>query len=94
MKRSVTVHIGGQRYSLRSDDDDRMVRRLADYVDGKFREVQRNTKTPDTQAVAIMTALHIAEELHEARRASADLRKRIRDKGRSILEFLEREARV
>ena len=71
MKRTVTVHIAGQRYVLRSDGDEESVK-----------------------ALATMAALQIAEELFVERRAFADLRKKIRDKGRQILQFLEREARV
>ena len=94
MKRAVTVTIAGQRYSLRSDAEDREVRALAEYVDGKIREVQRHTKTPDTASVAVLTALQIAEELFALRRAEGELRRKVRDKGRAILEYLEREARV
>ena len=70
MKRSVTVQIAGLRYSLRTDEDDRTVKALAAYVDGKIREIQRQAKVPDTQSVAVLTALQIAEELFAERRES------------------------
>ena len=94
MKRSVTVQIAGLRYSLKSDDEDRAVKALASYVDGKIREVQKHSRTPDTQAVAVLTALQIAEELFKERREAAELRKKIREKSQSLLDYLEREARV
>ena len=61
VKRSVTVQVAGQRYTLRTDDDDRLVKSLAGYVDGKFRDIQKATRNPDTQAVAILTALQVAK---------------------------------
>ena len=94
MKRSVAVQIAGVRYSLKTDEDDRWVKMLAAYVDGKFREAQKGARTPDTQAVAVLTALQIAEELFRERRGFSELRKRIREKSQSLLDYLEREARV
>ena len=68
VKRSVTVQIAGVRYALKTDEDDRWVR-----VGGDVRRRRRSARrrrrraTPDTQAVAVLTALQIAEELfHEA----------------------------
>jgi cell division protein ZapA len=94
VKRSVSVQIAGLRYSLRTDDEDRMVKALASYVDGKIREVQKHSRSPDTQAVAVLTALQIAEELFNERRETSELRKKIREKSQSLLDYLEREARV
>ena len=68
MKRSVTVQIAGQKYTLRSDAEEDRVRALAAFVDGLCKDVQKQTRAADTQAVAILTALRIAEELFGERR--------------------------
>ena len=94
MKRSVTVQIAGVRYALKTEEDDRWVKAVAAFVDGKIREVQKHTRTVDTQAVAVLTALQIAEELFNERRESGELRKKIRDKSQSLLDALAREARL
>ena len=94
MKRQVAVQIAGQRYVLRTDADEEQVQKLASYVDGRIRDIQRQTRTPDTQALATLAALQIAEELFGERQAQASLRKKIRDKSQALLQFLEREARV
>lgn len=94
MKRSVTVQIAGQRYSLKTDDDDKLVRAIAAYVDGKFREIQKATRNPDTQAIAILTALQATEELFHAREETAKLKERVRDKTRSLLDYLAKVGRV
>ena len=94
MKRQVTVQIAGQRYVLRTDSDEDEVKRLASYVEGRIRDIQRQSRTADTQAVATLAALQIAEELFGERQAQAALKKKIRDKGQALLQFLEREARV
>ena len=94
VKRSVTVQVAGQRYTLKTDDDDRLVKSLAGYVDGKFRDIQKATRNPDTQAVAILTALQVAEELFQTREESAELKRRVGDKARSLLDYLAKVGRV
>lgn len=94
MKKQVAVNIAGQRYVLRSDGDESAVKELAAYVDARIREIQRATRTADTQALATLAALQIAEELFGERQAQAALKKKIRDRGQALLQFLEREARV
>ena len=94
MKRSVTVQIAGVRYALKTDEDDRWVKAVAAFVDGKIRDTQKHARTPDTQSVAVLTALQIAEELFNERRQSGELRKKIREKSQSLLEVLAREARL
>ena len=94
MKRSVTVQIAGVKYALKTEEDDRYVKQMAAFVDGKIRDVQKHTRTVDTQAVAVLTALQIAEELFSERRQSGDLRMKIREKSQSLLEVLAREARL
>jgi cell division protein ZapA len=94
VKRSVVVQVAGQRYTLKTDDDDKLVKSLAAYVDGKFREVQRATRSPDTQAVAILTALQVAEELFQTREESVELKKRVREKARTMLDYLAKVGRV
>lgn len=94
MKRSVTVQVAGHKYTLRTDDDDRLVKSLAAHVDAKFREIQRASRSPDTQAVAILTALQVAEELFQTRQEAADLKKRVREKTRTLLDYLAKAGRV
>ena len=94
MKQSVTVQIAGVKYALKTDEDERWVKSVAALVDERFRDIQKKARTPDTQAVAVLTALQIAEELFRERRDTSELRKRIREKSQSLLDVLTREARV
>ena len=94
MKRSVSVQIAGLRYSLKTDEDERWVKSIAAFVDGKMREVQKSTRTVDTQSAAVLAALQVAEVLFAERREVRELRKSIREKSQVLLDYLEREARV
>jgi cell division protein ZapA len=58
------VEIYNQTYNIRSDGDNEYILRLAEYVDGKMREISSGTLTVDSLKVAILAALHIADEFH------------------------------
>lgn len=94
MKRSITVQVAGQRLVLRTDADERGVQQLAAMVDERVREVQRQGRVIDTQQVALLVALQLAEELQRERTAAEDLKAKIRDKGQALLAHLAREAGV
>jgi cell division protein ZapA len=94
VKRSVTVEVAGQKYSLRTDADEAYVRSLARFVTEKIGEAKTSSRTVATQSLAILAALHIADDLFQARRKSDGLKKRVREKSQLILEFLEREAKL
>ena len=46
---------------------------LAEMVDRRMKEIARATLTVDSLKVAILAAMHIAEELHQARRRLDDV---------------------
>lgn len=94
MKRSVTVNVAGQRLVLRTDADEATVHALAAQVGDRMRAAQGQGRAVDTQQVALLVALQLAEELHRERAAIGELKRRIRDKGRALLAQLAREAGV
>lgn len=94
MKTPVTVQIAGQRFALRGDEDERAMRDMAGYVDSRMKELQKQSRTADTQSLAVLAALQITEELFKERRALADLKKRIREKSSALLHLVESRARV
>src|SRR2546425_10721980 len=61
---TVRVEIYNQTYNIRSDGDSEYLMQLADFVDSRMREISSGTLTVDSLKVAILAALHIADELH------------------------------
>ena len=59
---SIRVEIYNQTYNIRSDGDNDYILGLAEFVDGKMREISSGTLTVDSLKVAILAALHIADE--------------------------------
>ena len=80
VSQSIRVEIYNQTYNIRSDGDNEYIMRLAEYVDGKMREISSGTLTVDSLKVAILAALHIADEYHQLKsqqeRADAQLASR------------------
>lgn len=62
---SIRVEIYNRTYNIRFDGDKEYIIRLAEYVDSKMREIASNTLAVDSLKVAILAALHIADELHQ-----------------------------
>jgi cell division protein ZapA len=63
---SIRVEIYDQTYHLRGSDPE-YVQRLAEYVDGKMRQVAAQTATVDSLRLAVLAALNIADELQVVR---------------------------
>lgn len=61
---SIRVEIYNQTYNIRSDGDTDYIMELASYVDEKMREIASGTLTVDSLKVAILAALHVADEYH------------------------------
>jgi cell division protein ZapA len=68
--RTIDVEIYDQKYSivLRAEMQEADVRRIADDVDARMREIAEVASTPDSLKIAVLTALHLAQELRELRR--------------------------
>jgi cell division protein ZapA len=66
-----SVTIFGRSYDLRGNEDPGYLAELASVVDEKMREVADATGTSDTQKVAILAALNIADEWLQADRGGS-----------------------
>ncbi|HMQ03486.1 MAG TPA: cell division protein ZapA [Pyrinomonadaceae bacterium] len=87
---SVEVQIYGQVYNIRSAGDDEYIQRLANFVDGKMREISSGTLTVDSLKVAILAALHIADELHSAKDVHAQFDDQLGLRSSECSELLDR----
>ena len=66
-----SVTIFGRTYRLRGDGDSEYLKRLAELVDEKMREVESATGTADTTKIAILASLNLADEYLKAGRHAA-----------------------
>ena len=63
MKTSHEVTILNQKFVLKTEQDESHVRRIADYVNKVFGDIQQRAQNVSTQNIAILGALNIAEQM-------------------------------
>jgi cell division protein ZapA len=94
---SVRVEIFDQAYNLRGSDPEYILR-LAEYVDSKMRAVAEQTHTVDTQRLAVLAALNIADEYHLLKRnhdsGSVEYLKRANNLADALDEVLDDERKA
>ncbi|MEQ1603755.1 MAG: cell division protein ZapA [Pyrinomonadaceae bacterium] len=90
-EQKIMVEIYNQTYSIRSDGDNKYIQDLAGFVDSKMREIASGTMTVDSLKVAILAALHIADEFHQAKHA---LKQVDDDLGKRSADYSERLDRL
>jgi cell division protein ZapA (FtsZ GTPase activity inhibitor) len=91
VSRSVKVSIAGQKLSLRTDAKPRYIKELADYVTARIEQAKASGKIATTQALALLAALTIADELHQVREEKEKLERQVRERTQRILRYLEAE---
>lgn len=77
-----TVKIYGENYPLKTTESAERLEELARYVDARMREVAASGRVVVTTKIAVLAALHIADELFRVREAPrvpepADLEQRL-----------------
>src|SRR6266446_6792447 len=87
---AVKVQIFGQTYTVRGELDECYVQQLAAYVDEKMSAIADATSTVDTQRVAVLAALAIADELHSLRKDRTDEEDLLREQAERCLTLVER----
>ena len=70
--RTISVHILGHEYKVRSTEDGEFVREVALYVDELMHQISSKMSTGTTAQIAVLAALNIAEELFRERRGGKD----------------------
>ena len=84
------VEIYNQTYNIRSDGDNEYIMRLAEYIDGKMREISSGTLTVDSLKVAILAALHIADEYHQLKNQQEQADAQLATRSAECAEMLDR----
>lgn len=86
----IRVEIFDHPYNIRSAGDNEYINELASYVDKKMREISSGTATVDSIKVAILAALHIADELYQLRGAQAQIDSQLSVRSSECSEMLDR----
>ena len=87
---TIRVEIYNQTYNIRSDGDSEYVTELAEFVDRRMREISSGTLTVDSLKVAILAALHVADELHRLKRLHEQADAQLAARSAECAEMLDR----
>ncbi len=93
MSQGAPVQIFGQRFTIQGELDAAYVQELAAYVDEKMRAISEMTPTVDTQKIAVLAALAIADELHSVRKERGQREELMKEQAERCLTLVERAIR-
>src|ERR687896_1393982 len=91
---TIRVEIYNQTYNIRSDGDTEYIIQLAEFVDSRMREISSGTLTVDSLKVAILAALHIADELHRLKHLHEQADAQLAARSAECAEMLDRLLKV
>ena len=78
MRNHIKVNIAGQEYSLVAAEDEAYVRKVAQHVDIKVREVFKDGRVSLANG-AMLAALNIADEYYKEQEAAENLRRQLKE---------------
>jgi len=90
MSPTTKVQIYNQTYALQGELDQAYLQELAGFVDAKMHAIAKMTSTVDTQRVAVLTALAIADELNSLRKEKGDREELMKEQAERCLTLVER----
>lgn len=89
MERFVEVNILGHDYTVKTDAETEYIQEIASYVDKKMSEIVRNTKTVSTLNVAVLAALHIADEFFKEMQKREELIEEVEHRSEEIVKTID-----
>ncbi len=89
-KRSVRVTIYNQAYTLSTTGDPAEVEQLAHSVDDLMRSIASRAGNVDSTRAAVLTCLHLADQLRIVERENAEHRRELRSKHEKLAGLLDR----
>ena len=86
----IKITIFGQEYSVKAPADPTYIKKIAEYVDTKMREVQSGfNSTQSSNRIAILSAMNITDELFNARKKGDSNESEIEEKITSLIELID-----
>ncbi len=85
------VRIYGAEYAIRGPSDANYVKAIAEYVDNKMREVDKNVRVDSSLKVAILATLNITDELFKERKEKEEIRIQLEDKIKKLNNYIDQQ---
>lgn len=88
-RRTMSLEVFGQRINVVSDAHEDRVREVVDFVNRRLEAIRDGTRRVQTDQIALLAALNLAEELFEERARSERLRRKVRERSRKLLSSID-----
>ena len=86
----VQISIFGQEYSVKAPADSDYIKKIAEYLDDKMREVQSGFSTTQSSTrIAILAGMNITDELFTARQSDESGSTEVEEKISSLIELID-----
>tara|TARA_B100000941_G_C28183336_1_gene388187 strand:- start:114 stop:407 length:294 start_codon:yes stop_codon:yes gene_type:complete len=86
----IKITIFGQEYSVKAPADPTYIKKIAEYVDTKMREVQSGfSSTQSSNRIAILSAMNITDELFNAKKQGDSESNQVEEKITSLIELID-----
>ncbi len=82
--KSTDIYILGQKYTIRGDASEEYMKRLADFVDEKIREVLKHSPTLPPIKATIIASINITDELFKLKMKEKELLNLLEEKTSAI----------
>lgn len=89
MKRKVEVTLLGQRFTVRSDREESYLHQVAHFVNHKFDELQRQSRTATSHQLALLVAMNLADEMFRSEERHARVRNDLRNRTERVLASVD-----
>lgn len=89
MKRKVEVTLLGQRFTVRSDREESYLHQVAHFVNRKFDDLQRQTRTATSHQLALLVAMNLADEMFRSEERHAQVRNDLRNRTERVLASVD-----
>ena len=86
----IKITIFGQEYSVKAPADPTYIKKIAEYVDAKMREVQSGfSSTQSSNRIAILSAMNITDELFNAKKQGDTDSNEVEEKITSLIDLID-----
>ncbi len=90
MTEPIDIEIFGRTYQVRGEKDADYTRKLAEYVDEQMRSLaDRSPPSASPLQIAILTLLHVANEMFEAKEGLEQSETVLREKAEAFIHLLD-----
>tara|TARA_A100001011_G_C13845698_1_gene648821 strand:+ start:78 stop:368 length:291 start_codon:yes stop_codon:yes gene_type:complete len=87
---TVQISIFGQEYSVKAPADPTYIKKIAEYLDEKMREVQSGFNTTQSSTrIAILAGMNIVDELFAAKKNGDVVSGEVEEKVTSLIELID-----